>query len=160
MNQIQELTHEQQVELYNACSKAELIEMLIEANRVLNKLNNQPKSLDYTQMSKDFDTILQSHSKEYVEKWLELDEQRLLSENVVSLEVAKLLKSRGFTKKCKFFYQDIDLPYSPKGLKHCKNGLTLNHNKYDECIYSAPSIKQYNNWLKHDYRSIFPTDKQ
>lgn len=80
MNQTQQLTHEQQVELYNACSKAELIEMLIEANRVLNQLTNQPKSLDYIQMSKDFDEILQSHSKEDIEKWLEIDNNRLLTE--------------------------------------------------------------------------------
>lgn len=63
-------------------------------------------------------------------------------ENLVNLELAKRLKEEGYCKKCEYFYQDKDLSYSKKGLKKTKNGEKLNHNKYDDFIYSAPTLKE------------------
>ena len=57
---------------------------------------------------------------------------------VVDLETAKRLKAEGFHKPCEHFFQDIDLPYSKRGLKRTKNCELLDHNKFDEFIYSAP----------------------
>jgi hypothetical protein len=63
---------------------------------------------------------------------------------VVDLELAKRLKYYGYSKKTEFYYQDIDLPYVPKGLYRTKNGKKFNHNKYDAFIYSAPTWEQLN----------------
>jgi hypothetical protein len=67
--------------------------------------------------------------------------------NIVSLEIAKAIKSEGFKKPTNAYYQDKDLAFCEKGLKFMKNGKTLNHNKYDSFIYSAPTLIEYNNWL-------------
>jgi hypothetical protein len=66
---------------------------------------------------------------------------------IVSLEIAKTLKAEGFKKPTTFFYLDKDLSFNPKGLKHMKNGAKLNHNKYDEFVYSAPTMAEYNDWI-------------
>jgi len=68
-------------------------------------------------------------------------------ENVVDIELAKRLKLEGYWRPCEYFYQDKDLPYSPSGLKRTKNGERLNHNKYDDFIYSAPTEKDGINYL-------------
>ena len=61
---------------------------------------------------------------------------------IVDIEFAKNLKDKGFNKPCEYFYQSIDLPYSPNGLKKTKNGEKIDHNSYDTFIYSAPTIKE------------------
>jgi len=38
-------------------------------------------------------------------------------EKLVDLELAKRLKAEGYHKPCEYFYQDLDLPYSGRGLK-------------------------------------------
>ena len=58
--------------------------------------------------------------------------------DIVSLKLAKKLKKEGFSLPTKYFYQDKNILYSSKGLKHMKNNKKLNHNKYDNFIYSAP----------------------
>lgn len=63
-------------------------------------------------------------------------------EEIVSLEFAKKLKAEGYWIPTEYFYQDIDLPFCDKGLKKTKNGQKLNHNKYDDFIYSAPTVKE------------------
>ena len=65
----------------------------------------------------------------------------------ISLPLAKVLKSMGFNKPTEYFYRDKDLPFSSKGLGRTKNGKKMNHNKYDEFIYSAPSIKEAIVWI-------------
>lgn len=70
-----------------------------------------------------------------------------MENNLVPLDMAKQLKSEGYHKPCKYFYQDKDLPHSPKGLKCCKNNDKLNHNKYEEFIYSAPTVKEAVDYL-------------
>ena len=77
----------------------------------------------------------------------------------VNLELAKFLKLNGYNKKCKYFYQDKDLSHSPKGLKWCKNNDTLNHNKYDEFIYSAPYLNEALLFLKKKNIEYFIDDK-
>ncbi len=66
---------------------------------------------------------------------------------IVDLELAKLLKKEGYTKPCEYYWQDKDLSYSAKGLKNTKNGKKMNHNKYDDFIYSAPLINEALDWL-------------
>lgn len=57
---------------------------------------------------------------------------------VVDLETAKKLKSQGYSDPTEYYYLDKDLPRCPKGLKKTKNGEKINHNGFDEFIYSAP----------------------
>ena len=62
---------------------------------------------------------------------------------VVTLEVAKQLKENGFNKPTHYYYLDKDLHFSKKGLKRVKmDKRRMNHNKYDEFIYSAPTEKE------------------
>lgn len=65
----------------------------------------------------------------------------------VNLKFAKRLKSEGYSHPCEYFWQDIDLPHSPSGLKRTKNGEKLNHNAYDSFIYSAPTAHDGVDWL-------------
>ena len=65
----------------------------------------------------------------------------------VSLELAIRLKAEGFSLPTVHFYQNKVLPFNPKGLKSSKNGEKLDHNKYDDFIYSAPLEKDGINWL-------------
>jgi len=70
------------------------------------------------------------------------------AKQIVSLEKAKELKALGFNKPTQYFYQDKDLIYSPSGLKHIKSGKRkMNHNKYDDFIYSAPTIKESDKFI-------------
>jgi hypothetical protein len=68
-------------------------------------------------------------------------------ENIVSLDVAKYLKTNNYNKPTEYYYQDKDLPFSPKGLKRTKNGKIMNHNKYDDFIYSAPTNSNALDWI-------------
>lgn len=62
-----------------------------------------------------------------------------MDDEVVTLEVAKELKENGFNKPTHYYYLDSDLPFLKSGLKRVKMGKRrVNHNKYDEFIYSAP----------------------
>lgn len=73
---------------------------------------------------------------------------------LVSLELAKFLKNNGYDKPCNYYYQDKELSYSPKGLKSSFKK-KLNHNKYDEFIYSAPFQEDANKWLlKNNFKLI------
>jgi hypothetical protein len=67
--------------------------------------------------------------------------------NLVDLELAKRLKSEGYTKPTEFYWQDKDLSFVKSGLKCTKNGEKMNHNKYDDFIYSAPTILEAVEWL-------------
>lgn len=59
---------------------------------------------------------------------------------VVDLETAKKLKLKGFNKPTHHYWLDKDLPFVKKGLKRVKlEDRRMNHNKYDEFIYSAPT---------------------
>ena len=67
--------------------------------------------------------------------------------DVVSLEVAKQLKKDGFNLPTYHYYLDEDLPFVEKGLKRVKLvHRRMNHNKYDEFIYSAPTQKELKKW--------------
>lgn len=76
----------------------------------------------------------------------ELKESSDLDEDVskiVSLEQAKVLKENGYCEPTECYYQFKDIPYSTAGLKFGKNGKKINHNQFDDFIYSAPTIKEY-----------------
>jgi hypothetical protein len=66
-------------------------------------------------------------------------------EKLVDIELARRLKSEGYRKPCNYYYQDIDLPFSSRGLKHSKE--EMNHNGYDGFIYSAPTFIDGIDWL-------------
>lgn len=65
----------------------------------------------------------------------------------VDLELAKILKAEGYSKPCEFYWLDKDLPFVKKGLKQTKDGKKLNHNRFDEFIYSAPNRREAIDWL-------------
>lgn len=66
----------------------------------------------------------------------------------VDLKLAKYLKELGFNKKTNFYYVDTnELPHIKAGLFSMKNNKTLNHNKFDDFIYSAPTNKVAEEWL-------------
>ena len=68
-------------------------------------------------------------------------------ETLVNLELAKRLKELEYRKPCEFYYQDSELPFSPFGLKRTKNGELLNHNEFDNFIYSAPTLNDASNFI-------------
>lgn len=69
--------------------------------------------------------------------------------DVVDLESAKRIKSEGFDKPTYWYWMDGELTFVEKGLKRVKMGKRrMNHNKYDEWIYSAPTKDEFFNWLK------------
>ena len=65
-----------------------------------------------------------------------------LENEIVELEFAKILKKLGYWRPTEYFYQDVDLPFCEKGLKNTKNGEKINHNSFDDFIYSAPTKKE------------------
>ena len=77
-------------------------------------------------------------------------------EQPVDLELAKRLKEEGYSKPCEYFWQDRDLSFSPSGLKKTKNGKKMNHNKYDDFIYSAPPLGEAISWL-HGKKIEYPS---
>ena len=66
---------------------------------------------------------------------------------LVNLELAKRLKEEGYSKPTEYYYLDKDLPFLSKGLKRTKNGEKMNHNAYDDFIYSAPTLEDGISWL-------------
>ena len=60
---------------------------------------------------------------------------------VVSLEKAKQLKAKGFNKPTYYYYLGVDIPFVKKGLYRVKDkAQKMNHNRYDEFVYSAPFL--------------------
>jgi len=69
--------------------------------------------------------------------------------DVVDLETAKYLKSIGYNKPTYWYYLDKDLPFNRKGLKRVKlDKRRMNHNKFDDFIYSAPTREEFKIWLR------------
>tara|TARA_Y100001937_G_C6908380_1_gene236455 strand:- start:60 stop:350 length:291 start_codon:yes stop_codon:yes gene_type:complete len=73
--------------------------------------------------------------------------KKMSKEQPVDLELAKRLKEEGYSKPCEYYWQDRDLPFSLSGLKATKNGEKINHNRYDDFIYSAPPLSEAIFWL-------------
>ena len=72
----------------------------------------------------------------------------IIDDAPVDLTSAKELKELGFNKKTEFYYVDSnELPYIKAGLYSVKNQKLLNHNKFDDFIYSAPTNKVAQEWL-------------
>ena len=70
-------------------------------------------------------------------------------EQPVDLELAKKLKVEGYSKPCEYFWQEKDLTFSPSGLKKTKAGKKMNHNIYDDFIYSAPPLGEAISWIRN-----------
>lgn len=76
------------------------------------------------------------------------------SVDVVDLETAKFLKNNGFDKPTHWYWQDNELSFVEKGLKRVKYGKRrMNHNKYDEWIYSAPTKNDVIKWIKDETKT-------
>ena len=68
--------------------------------------------------------------------------------DVVDLESAKYLKKLGYNKPTHYYWLDEELPFVNKGLKRVKLGdRKMNHNKYNEFIYSAPTKEEVTHWM-------------
>lgn len=70
-----------------------------------------------------------------------------LGDVIVDFNTAVELKKKGFDVPTHLFYQAIDLPNLPSGLRAMKENATLNHNKFDDFLFSAPTYKQATAWL-------------
>jgi hypothetical protein len=78
----------------------------------------------------------------------------------VNLELAKILKKEGYKKTCEFYWQDRDLSFSISGLKKTKNGKKMNHNKYDDFIYSAPLFGEAISWIyRKNKQTLMPLSR-
>jgi hypothetical protein len=68
--------------------------------------------------------------------------------DIVDLETAKYIKKLGFDTPTHWYWQDKTLPFVEKGLKRVKMGKRrMNHNKYYEWIYSAPTREELVCWV-------------
>ncbi len=92
--------------------------------------------------------------KEYCKKGLyenndiDISSMNQLEDIYVSLEKAKELKRLGFSKPVKCYYLDKDLAFVSKGFKMVKESQdSMNHNDYDDFIYSAPTWREASDFL-------------
>ena len=68
--------------------------------------------------------------------------------DVVDLKTAKYLKQLGFNKPTHWYWLDKDLQFVNRGLKRVKmDKRRMNHNRYDEFIYSAPTRGELVRWV-------------
>lgn len=68
-------------------------------------------------------------------------------DSIVDIDTAKRLRAQGFDQPTNLFYQDIDLPNLPAGLRAMKGDDELNHNAFDEFLFSAPTKEVAVKWL-------------
>lgn len=69
----------------------------------------------------------------------------MTSKDIVSKDVAKLLKKRGFTEQTYWYYL-------VRG-EASNYGYDFNHNKFDS-EYSAPSLQEAHKWLKNTHQIL------
>ena len=74
----------------------------------------------------------------------------MIKEAYVSFEVAKLLKEKGFTEECEYFY---DWYKESESYHICSNGGTCNNEKYPD-EYSMPTHQMAMAWLREE-KNIF-----
>lgn len=76
-----------------------------------------------------------------------------------SLEVAKILKILGFDKPVTFYHRTKNFRFAKAGLSKCKDDEVLNHNEYDDFIYSAPANHEARQWaINRTVITITPLD--
>lgn len=71
---------------------------------------------------------------------------KMISKNHVNLEVAKLLKEKGFIEETYWYYLANSNEMS-------NYGYDFNHNKFDS-EYSAPSLQHVHKWLRKDHNIL------
>lgn len=94
-------------------------------------------------------------------------EENNLEDVLVDFNTAVELKKKGFDVPTNLYYQAIDLPHLPSGLRSMKKNEKLNHNAFDDFLFSAPTYRQATVWLlslvdnwefkdfdKHDWDSM------
>jgi len=74
--------------------------------------------------------------------------KEFLYNSPVDFFTAVEIKAAGYSIPCEYFYLDKEMSFVKRGLKVTKNGRRMNHNRFDEFTYSAPTVKEYNLWLK------------
>ena len=80
-------------------------------------------------------------------------EEKLSSKDLVSVEEAKSLKAEGFNLPCYFYYLDKDISFVNKGIRRVKlDDRRMNHNRYDDFIYSVPTNSQAEKWRKKNQK--------
>ena len=72
----------------------------------------------------------------------------ITEEDYVSFEVAKLLKEKGFTEECEYFY---DWYKESESYHICSNGGTCNDEKYPD-EYSMPTYQMAMKWLREIHK--------
>lgn len=93
----------------------------------------------------------QSDVRDALSELKELKE--FLDSSPVDFFTAVEIKDAGYSIPCEYFYLDKELTFVKRGLKAVKNGRRMNHNRFDEFTYSAPTVKEYNRWLKKQKKS-------
>lgn len=66
---------------------------------------------------------------------------------IADLELCKKLRIEGYSKPTEYYWQEKDLPYVKSGLKRMKDGKKINHNKYEDFFFSAPTKQEAIDWL-------------
>jgi len=86
----------------------------------------------------------------------ELSDRLIDLKYIVDLSTAKYLKNHGFNLPTYYYYVDKKLPFIEPGLKRVKlDKRRMNHNKYDDFIYSAPTLIEAIKWInKHSINLI------
>lgn len=78
----------------------------------------------------------------------------MIKEAYCSFEVAKLLKEKGFTEKCEYFY---DWYKESESYHICSNGGTCNNEKYPD-EYSMPTHQMAMAWLREVHKVLIVID--
>lgn len=68
-------------------------------------------------------------------------------EDYVSLEVAKLLKEKGFEEECRCLYQSIRDDDKEDDCFRYSDDICFKNRKEDKKIFAAPSLRQAKYWL-------------
>lgn len=75
-------------------------------------------------------------------------------EDCVSLEVARILKEKGFNEPCDFFYQSIrEDDVEDDTFRVAENAYYINR-KEDKIRFAAPLLRQVQNWLMFNHNIL------
>lgn len=73
-----------------------------------------------------------------------------MEEKVVSFEIAKLLKTKGFDASCSYYYHIVD----NNKLKRNFHEINFNNERYNESCISAPTQSLVQKWLRDKHNII------
>lgn len=74
--------------------------------------------------------------------------------DVVDLATAKYIKTLGYNIPSYWYWRDGTIPFVKNGLFRIKyKSRRMNHNRYDEWIYSAPTRDEVMKWIKKNQKN-------